>query len=339
MSGLRVGIVGTGMAAESHAFDIVSHEELELVAVCSQTSVNATSFAARFGAKQAFSSVADMLDSRLCESVVVAVPPHAVLDVTRLVLDHRLSALIEKPVATSQQSLAVLADIAETAEAPAVAAFNRRYQRHVRTAVEILATQELGQVKRLTASWSGPYESRYAVDAPTYRSRARSRHGLIADTGSHILDLLVWMFGDALTVDSCHVTRNERGADIGAIISLGFGDLGQIQITMSDDDTHPGEQRCIEVEATHGKIIIDEAGAALAPAKGPDKLVLASEYRRPVDDLLALRDGGTALGASLHDALQVSRLLIAAYDQAGVPTGGRWQRPRFKPWGRLNGSC
>lgn len=337
MSGLRVGIVGTGMAAESHAFDIVSDDELELVAVCSRTSVNATSFAARFGAKQAFSSVADMLDSRLCESVVVAVPPHAVLDVTRLVLDHGQPALIEKPVATSQQALAVLADIAETAEAPAVAAFNRRYQRHVRTAVETLTSQGLGQVEHVMASWSGPYESRYTADAPTYRSRARSRHGLIADTGSHILDLLVWMFGDALTVDSCDVTRNERGADIAATMTLGLGDLGHVQITMSD--SQPVEQRCIKVETSHGTITIDEAGAALATANGPAKFVPAGEYRRPVDDLLALRDGGTTLGASLHDALQVSQLLIAAYDQAGVPTRGRWQRPRFKPWGRLNGSC
>jgi predicted dehydrogenase len=339
MKALRVGMVGTGMAAESHAFDIVSSDELELVGVCSRNMANAASFAARFGAPHVFASVHDMLQSRTYESVVVAVPPHAVLDVSRLVLELGHPALIEKPVATSPQALATLVALAEATEAPAIAAFNRRYQRHVHTAVEALKTRALGQVHRVTACWSGPYESRYAAGTPTYRSRARKRLGLIADTGSHILDLLVWILGDSLIVESCDVQCNERGADINAFMTLSFGGDGSVRIVMSDCDSRLSERRHVRIETANGTITIDEDGAVLAPDNGPARMIAAEEYRRPVDDLLALRDGGAALGATLRDAVQVSRLLVAAYDLAGVPAPARWRHPRFKPWGRLNGSC
>ncbi|KWX02266.1 hypothetical protein TH66_11035 [Carbonactinospora thermoautotrophica] len=338
MSALRVGIIGTGLAANSHAFDILSSDDLELAAVCSRRPERAVSFAARFGAEHVFASVEEMLRSGACEAVVVAVPPQVVLEISRAVLGYGYPALVEKPVATSTQALDKLAALAEASGAPAVVCFNRRYQRHVRAAVEAVRAGTIGSVRRFAARWVGPYASRYAADAPTYRSQARNRHGLLPDTGSHILDLLVWALDTPLTVENCVLNRNERGADVGFTVTLRLGTQVRACIRASDEANQRTEQRRVEFEADHGAIVVGDDGTAITTSDRTE-WIPAEETHRPVDDLVALHHGEPVLGATLHDALRISRLLVEAYDCAGASGVKRWGRPRFKPWGRLNGSC
>lgn len=332
---LRVGIIGTGLATESHASDIVSSDGLELAGVCSRRPERLRSFATRFGAPNIFTTPDHMLQSGTCEAIVVAVPPHAVLEVTHTVLEHGYPALVEKPIATASRQLETLISLSETAETPAIVGFNRRYQRHVRAAVKILRSGALDPIRTVTAVWSGPYANRYAAHAPTYRSRAGNRNGLLVDTGSHAFDLLTWIFGDSLRVESCEVKTNERGTDINFTTVLCAGNT---RITVAAEDHDGPERRKVVIDVEDGSIALDDTGATITIGRSKRRIP-AEDERRPVDDLVALHEDRPTLGASLRDAVRVSRLLIEAYDLAGAPTPRPWCRPRFKPWGRLNGSC
>jgi predicted dehydrogenase len=335
MGPLRVGIIGTGLAAESHAFDIVSSDNFELAGVCSRHPERLRSFATRFGAPGTFTTPDHMLQSGTCEAIVVAVPPHAVLNVTRTVLEHGYLALIEKPIATAPRVLETLISLSETAETPAIVGFNRRYQRHVRAAVETLRSGALGPIRTVRAGWSGPYANRFAAHAPTYRARAGNRNGLLVDTGSHVFDLLTWIFGDFLRVEGCEVKTNERGADFNFTTVL-RADHTHIAVAAEDNDGP--ECRQVAIEGEDGSIALDETGTTITIGRSKRRIP-AEDERRPVDDLVALHEDRPALGASLRDAVRVSRLLVEAYDFAGAPKSRPWCRPRFKPWGRLNGSC
>lgn len=337
MRTLRVGIIGTGLAAESHAFDIVSSNDLSLSAVCSRRPERARSFGMRFDAGQTFTSVQEMLRSRTCDCFVIAVPPHAVLDISEAVLDYGFPALIEKPIVTSLRSLDKLAALADSSDALGIASFNRRYQQHVRVALNSL--NAIGSVRQVTAQWVSSYANRYATDAPTYRSRARHRHGLLTDTGSHVFDLLLWALGDSLVTENCVLMCNERGADIDCAATLSLGSHGRAYVTLRNSINDRCEDRRVTFEADDGTIVLDDHCATVSLNAGQAQRIPASECRRPVDDLIALYQGRRALGASLRDAATISRLLTGAYDLAGAPTARRWLRPRFKPWGRLNGSC
>lgn len=335
MGPLRVGIIGAGLAAESHAFDIVSTGDFELAGVCSRRRDLSRSFAARFGATSTFTTPDHMLASGTCEAVVVAVPPHAVLDVTHTVLAHGYPTLIEKPMATAPHALGALIALSETLRTPVIVGFNRRYQRHVRAVVQALRSGAFGPVHAVTAGWSGPYSRRFAADASTYRSQAGNRNGLLPDTGSHVFDLLTWIFSDALQVERCDVKTNARGADISFTATLR---AGHTHVAVTAEDNEGPECRQIVIEGEIGTVVLDDTGATITTAQRVHRIP-AEDERRPVDDLVALREGRPTLGASLRDAVQVSQLLAAAYDLAGAPEPQPWRRPRFKPWGRLNGSC
>ena len=100
--GLRIGLVGTGqIAIESHLPVLKSLRNIEVVAVCDQRVSLAKDVASRFGVKDVFNDVKDMLDQGKLDVVDICTPPHTHASLSILAMEAGCHVLVEKPMAIS----------------------------------------------------------------------------------------------------------------------------------------------------------------------------------------------------------------------------------------------
>ncbi|WP_280369736.1 Gfo/Idh/MocA family protein [Nocardia wallacei] len=328
---LGVAVIGAGLAARSHALDIVTDPTMELVGVVSAHEDSAARFADMFGGK-VFPDIDAVVTDTSVEAVVVAVPPTAVFDVAEMI-DAETPCLIEKPVpvtAMEQQRLAFLADHRPRMVAP----FNRRYQPSILRAAQLIQSGAIGRATAIDAVWRGPYSMRFTPDGGTYRGTAGPRHGVLADTGSHTLDLISLLLGGIASPNrfSGTVIRNVRGAEIAAELESA-GDT-EIRIVIADDSAAADcGDWSMTVTCEDGRIEITEHGHLVRrPGSRRPELHPAEPMHRPVTDLTRILEGSAPFGTPLRDVMSIGDVIIAAHRT-------EWIRPRGKALGRLNGSC
>ncbi|CAM3954629.1 Gfo/Idh/MocA family oxidoreductase [Nocardia ninae] len=333
---IRIALVGAGLAARSHALDIITDPTMELTGVTARSAASARAFTAIFGGT-IYPDVEAIVDDDRVNAVVVAVPPSAVLGVTEQ-LDINKPCLVEKPIVTTDSERDRLSNLAQRFT-HLIAPFNRRYQPHIRQAANMIESGLIGNVVDVNAQWRGPYRSRFANDGGTYRGSAGPRHGVLVDTGSHALDLISMLVGYTHPI---HVlgglTCNDRGADIAAELEIAAGTT--IRLTVTDD---PNAPECggwaVVVNGAAGSLTVDSRGSQVrTTSSGTLQGFRAEPMHRPVSDLARMADGIAPLGSPMAEVLTVSDVIIAAHDH-NQQRRARWKRPRGKALGRLNGAC
>ncbi|MEQ9162755.1 MAG: Gfo/Idh/MocA family oxidoreductase, partial [Ilumatobacter fluminis] len=99
---IRYGVIGTGMMGVEHIENINALDEAVVTAV---SDTNADSRArgvqAADGEVAVFEDHVDLLDSGLCDAVVIATPNFTHVDVVADVLQRPVHVLIEKPLCTT----------------------------------------------------------------------------------------------------------------------------------------------------------------------------------------------------------------------------------------------
>jgi predicted dehydrogenase len=336
---LRIAIIGTGIAGTSHLLDAVTAQRMEVVAVCARTRHSAERAAAEFGIGSAFNDLETMLAIVPLDAVVIATPPNVMASHAAMCLIKGLDVLVEKPMATSAADLRTLMSALSTRRHRLAIAYPRRYRAGWQEANNWLHEARLGQVTSVHCHWRNTFAERYAPDALTYRAdRIQSVGGVMLDTGSHILDALDAMFGTPGEVRTAQFICNERGVDVGVVARLEIA--GGVDVKLEIIDTSCEPQQTIVVCGQRGQITIND-DRALLDADCNIQVVENTYVRRPVDDLVALRDRGSIMGADFAAGMRVASALIRVYAAAGHPLQPRhrWRRPRAKALARLSGAC
>lgn len=332
---MRVGVIGTGVAGSSHLFDLASSDRYSVAAVCARRRHRAAEAARLYGARSVFDDPAALLAETRLDAVVIATPPHTTPTVVRLALGLGLPTLIDKPAAATAAALDQVLTDSALAFVGAVVGYNRRYQRHVHHARELIASEEPGTVLSVECRWTGPFTHRFA-SGDTYRQGVEWGDGVVLDTASHIFDTLGFLGIAPLVAERAHLAQGSHGADVAANLRLRGGDGHGAPVSVRICDC-PGDERwTIVVNAAVGSLALTRTGLRGNWRRRPVQLP-ASDLRRPVDDLSNIADSRPTLGASLPDAVTV----LALVDQVRTIAARRrsWLRPRAKALGRLNGAC
>jgi predicted dehydrogenase len=323
--------VGSGLAGTSHLFDLASSSEMAPVAVCATSVASASRAADCFGARAAYDNLDQMLSSERLDALVVAVPPSAADAVLPAVAASGLPVVIEKPGAVAADVIQRVRQVHQGFVRLSTVAYNRRYQRHVRTLRDRLQRGLLGSITEVRCTWLGPFSQRYSHGS-TYRSGARFGEGVLLDTVSHIVDTLSLLGFRPLRLMRASLRPGCSGADVGVDAMLhAYGGTPTVHLAVGEGpDTWQ-----IAIAGTRGHAVVDADGLNLSTGDTTES-VLAADIRRPVDDLVSLCRGEPVLGATVGEAAETLDVLRDIY-RAG--TSRPWIRPRAKALGRLNGSC
>src|SRR5206468_12983413 len=96
---MRVALVGCGKIADDHVLAIQRIADCEIVAICDKEPLMAEQLAQRFGIKQCFSDVGELLRTVAPDVVHVTTPPQSHFALAKQCLNSGCHVYVEKPFA------------------------------------------------------------------------------------------------------------------------------------------------------------------------------------------------------------------------------------------------
>jgi predicted dehydrogenase len=203
---LRVAIIGTGMIADVHRRAILL-AQAELIGVLGSRPERSRHSAAAWGAKHAFTSIEQLVESDV-DVVHVCSPNATHKPYVEAALRSGKHVVCEKPLGVSLVEVEQMCNLADQAGVVTTIPFVYRYHPVVREIRARAAAGAYGHWNLLHGHYLqdwllDPRASNWRVDA-TLGGPSRA----FADIGSHWCDLVEWLTGERLTSLVAHLTRS-----------------------------------------------------------------------------------------------------------------------------------
>jgi len=215
MSELRFAILGTGFWAR---YQLAGWRELpgaRCVAVWNRTSARAQAFAGGFGIPSVYSTPEELLAKEKPDFVDIITDASTHRQFVELAAAHRTPVVCQKPMAASLADAETMVDACRNAGVPLLVNENWRWQTPLRELHRVIASGEIGRVFRARLDYCNSFP---VFDNQPFLKTVQQF--IIADMGSHILDVARFLFGEAGALN-CRTTRvheDIRGEDVATVL-------------------------------------------------------------------------------------------------------------------------
>ncbi len=191
---LRLGIVGCGaIVRETHLPVIVGESDVAVAMLCDLDRRNSERLRAEFALDCAITDRVGDLAGRV-DAALVAVPPALHAPISEQLLRAGIDVLCEKPLAsTAADGRRMAACAREHARVLAVALMSRFFP-HNAFLKDLVEDGEIGEPLELVAEDGAVLD--WAMASNSYFDRRSTGGGVLFDGGVHLLDRLLWLFGD-----------------------------------------------------------------------------------------------------------------------------------------------
>lgn len=230
---IRFGVIGCGGIAHGHVARLGQIPEAEVVALVDTNSANLDRYKNDFehvADAKTFSDYREMLDKVQLDAVHINTPHTLHFDQIMDSFDKGLHVLTEKPMVCTVQEAHKVIEKSQQAGKTLLISYQRHYQPQF---IYIKNEIDKGTIGNVTAVAALQGQDWLRGTANTWRQDpALSGGGQLNDSGSHLLDILLWTTG--LAVDEVHSYIDNRGAkvDINSATAIRFknGAVGTITV-------------------------------------------------------------------------------------------------------------
>lgn len=193
-SPIRLGIVGCGAVAQiCHLKALDSLPQFEVTMLCDRNIATAEVAKAMYGLRAKVTDrISDFAGN--VDAAIVCVWAGQHLPVTRELLAMGLDVLCEKPVATSSVDAAAIVQAAGQANRIVAIGQWCRCQKNVWILRKMLSLNYFGDIQEVNAEFGN--ELTWPMSSGAYFDRAITPGGVMFDAGIHVVDLVVWLFGE-----------------------------------------------------------------------------------------------------------------------------------------------
>lgn len=235
---LKLGLIGTGgVVLAAHVPPLQARQDVQVVAIADGLETNRIAAGDALGCAARFDDYRHVLDIPEIQAVDICLPHHlheaAVLDAFAAEKD----VLLEKPIALNlEQADRMMAAAKQYGRKFYVSLNQRFYPAHQRMK-EILVSGEWGRPFLALTRVIGDEFARMNDPVHWKGSWDCAGGGALADTGTHIIDLLLWWFGRPRTI-SCQwgrlLVEPEHKGDDNVLVTLEYpGLLANILVSYS----------------------------------------------------------------------------------------------------------
>ena len=254
---LRVGVLGCGIAGGWHAGALL---RLPHVTISGLVDVDPERIR-RLGARlpplaevPAFGTFEDMRDAVELDAVVIATPHTQHHPQLIAAIGQGLHVLCEKPMVVSPDQASEVAAAAAESGVVVTVDYQRRMEPGYRYARDAIASGELGEVRAIEATigqgWARLTRDSWRQDPEL------SGGGMLMDTGSHMVDVLLWLAGSRPASVTAMVDNRGTPVDVDTAAVIGFGDGIQGQLTVLGDLPLAHVERVV-VSGTEGMLVYE----------------------------------------------------------------------------------
>ncbi len=201
---VRVGVIGTSIYADVlHLTGLESHPGAEIAAICGRRREAAERLAAKYKIPQIFSDYREMIEKAGLDAVVIVSPDDLHYPMVMAALDAGLHVSCEKPLALNPGHAKAMYEKAEGAGLKHMVFFVNRWKPEYRYLRELIDEGFIGRSFHCHMRYlagGGGQRPKYA-----WRYDSDRANGVLADLGSHMIDLARWLVGDISRV-SAHLS-------------------------------------------------------------------------------------------------------------------------------------
>ncbi|MFJ5761083.1 Gfo/Idh/MocA family protein [Neobacillus sp. NPDC093182] len=195
MESVRLGIIGTGGISHWHVKQLKEIKSAQIIAVADPNPDQRRRLIDKFNLEQIseFDHHQEMLETVPMDAVVIC-SPHT-LHYQQVVesIHHGCHVLIEKPMACSLEEAEHIIDLAKRANKVLQVSYQRHFEPAFLYIREAISSGKIGKLTSITASL---YQDWKHLTTGTWRQNpSLSGGGMLMDSGSHIVDVLLWTTG------------------------------------------------------------------------------------------------------------------------------------------------
>ncbi|MBQ3183924.1 MAG: Gfo/Idh/MocA family oxidoreductase [Clostridia bacterium] len=206
MEKVRIGIVGFGNMGHTHYNFITEGKvpNMEITAVCDINPKKLEYAKELMPDIPQFEKAEDLYKSGLCDAVTIATPHYVHPELAIKALEHGLHVLCEKPAGVYTKQVNEMIEAQKKSGKLLAVNFCLRGLPVYQTLKKLVASGELGHIKRITWLATQWYRPQAYHDSAGWRSTwATEGGGALINQCPHQLDLWQWLFGtpDSLMAD------------------------------------------------------------------------------------------------------------------------------------------
>jgi UDP-N-acetyl-2-amino-2-deoxyglucuronate dehydrogenase len=268
-----IGLIGGGNITETHARAVRALPGIEIAAIYGTNAAKVARLCREHGGKP-YSDLDQFLAHRPMELVVIGSPSglHAAQGIAAA--QRGLHVLTEKPMDITTERADALIEAADHAGVKLGVFFQDRCKPDILRVKKAVDSGVLGRpiLADARVKWYRPPD--YYANSRWRGTSALDGGGALINQAVHTVDLLLWLFGDVVSVQATskallHPIETED--TLVALLEFANGALGVLQAATS---AYPGYPRRLELTGSEGTLTIEQ-----------DRL-LAADLRNPPADLL-----------------------------------------------------
>ena len=219
---IRAGIIGCGMITRSfHIPALMRFPEVRLEAFSDVNEEWAKDVAERYFAPYFFSDYRDMIGK--VDIVIVATPNAYHANISKELLNAGISVLCEKPMGISVSECEEVWEAEKKSEGIFMVAQSRRFASNAMFLKKLIDKNRFGEI-RAAEFKLGHSHKQWITRSGFAFKKEQSGGGVLIDQGIHLIDLLVWLCGDSVSVKSA------TGKDV---LGYGMEDTVKAEFTLS----------------------------------------------------------------------------------------------------------
>ncbi len=325
MANLRVGLIGCGGMMRHHLWQFYENVKIggvDIVALCdvSDDSLNETTrrYPQLAGVPQ-FKTHQAMLDSAELDAVVIASPHAPHREHAEAAFAKGLHVLVEKPLSCTVADCRALISARDTSGKVGAVSYQRHGMAVYKYMKEVVSSGRYGKLLMLNSSLSQDWLRN--TSGSWRQSLAISGGGQINDSGSHMIDVLLWILGVQGHTVSAFMDNRGSEVDINSVVNIVFdgGTLGSLTIIgdapiWQERHSFWFEEACLFIDDEKFKIVERSGVTSTLEIKGQDQ--------NPLVNFFGAIRGENEVNAPFECGLQTIALTEAAWrsrEQGGVP--------------------
>ena len=264
MEKVRVGIIGLGNQGTHYMAGLFNPGKIPngvITALCDNNPVKVEAMKARTQGQDVayFDNYIDLLDSGLCDMVMVVVPHYFHPEMVMEALKRGIHVICDKPAGVYTKQVKEMNEVAKQSGALFAMMFNQRTNCVYRKMREIVQAGGIGDLQRVTWIITDWYRTQQYYDSGSWRATWEGEGGgVLFNQCPHQIDLVQWVVGELpVQVNGfCQYGKwhdIEVEDDVTAYFRYKNGATGVFITTTGEA---PGTNR-FEISGTKGKLLVE----------------------------------------------------------------------------------